>query len=144
MQLEGMRTIYASEVAYVPGAGGGAVALGTDAMRNFCAPSDADQIFQIARQVIPKATLVGTTSQFTVNWNPNTYILTPGPDEIYAQADTSGGRYMYQTQDGYRPIRIQSVPDGLDQFVSELVASYSGQTGMKLIKTPQGNKLQWA
>lgn len=144
MVLLGIRTIYASEVAYVPGAGGGAIALSTDSMRTFCAPSDADQIFAIARQVVPSATLVGTTSQFTVNWNPNTFILSSGPDEIYAQADTSGGRYMYQTENGYRPIRIQSVPDALDQFVSELVASYTGQTGMKLIKTPQGNKLQWA
>ena len=142
MQLEGMRSIYASEVAYVPG-GGAPRALETKAMMNCSSPSEADQILAVARQLVPDAELVGPTSEFRVDWNPNTYILTPGPDEIYAIADTSGGRYMYGTADGYRPIRIQSVSKQLDQFVAELVASYDGQQGIQLVKTPQGIKLQW-
>ena len=139
-----MKTIYAYEVAYVPGGSSGAPrALDTDSMRNFCSPNDADLIFQTAKQVLPQAILVGKTEPFEVQWNPSTSILTAGPDQIYAQADTSGGRYMYGSSDGYRPIRIQSVADGLDQYVSELVASYTGQAGMKLVSTAQGNKLQW-
>lgn len=142
MQLQGMKTIFQSEVAYVA-ANGSPRGLDTKSMMNFCSEGDAQQIFAIARQVVPRAELVGTTDQFTVTWNPNTYILTPGPDELYAQADSSGGRYLYGTPDGYRPIRIQSVSDGLDQFVSELVASYAGQQGMTLKSTPQGLKLLW-
>lgn len=144
MQLEGVRTIYDSEVAYVPGSGGGAIALDTDAMRNFSSPKDAEQIMGIVKQVLPQAQVVGATGPFTTSWNPGTYVLSAGPDQIYAKADSSGGRYMYRTADGYRPLRIQSPPDGLDQFVAELVASYTGKDGIKLIKTPQGNKLQWA
>lgn len=144
MQLEGIRTVFDSEVAYVPGSGGGAIALSTKYMLNFCSPADAEQIMSIVKQVVPQAQLVGGTSEFTATWNPNTYTLTPGPDQIYAQADSSGGRYMYRTADGYRPLRIQSVPNALDQFVSELVASYQGQTGLKLVNTPQGQKLIWA
>ena len=145
MILEGIRTVYDSEAAYVPGSGGGAVALTPDAMRNFCSPDDARQIFDIAKQVLPQAQLIGGTGPFTATWNPGTYILTPGPDAIYANADTSGGRYMYRTPDGYRPMRIQSVSDGLDQFVAELVASYDGtKNGLTLTSTAQGKKLLWA
>lgn len=144
MELDGIRTIYDSEVAYVPGTGGGPIALDTKYMLNFCSPQDAEQILAIARQVLPQAQLVGLTTEFTATWNPNTYTLTPGPDQIYAKADTSGGRYMYRTADGYRPLRIQSVPDSVDQFVSELVASFMGQAGLKLVNTPQGQKLVWA
>lgn len=144
MELEGIRTIYDSEVAYVPGAGGGPRALDTKYMLNFSSPKDAEQILALAKQVLPQAQLVGLTTEFTATWNPNTQTLTAGPDQIYAQADTSGGRYMYRTADGYRPVRIQSVADSVDQFVSELVASYMGQAGLKLVGSPQGAKLIWA
>lgn len=146
MQLQGMKTIYDSEVAYVNQKQGIAPqGLDPKAMMNFCAPDDANQIFSIAQQVVQGATLVGGTGEFTVTWNPGTYVLQPGPNVLYAQADTSGGMYMYRTPDGYRPIRIQSIGAALDQYVSELVASYDGtKNGLVMKGTPQGNKLIWA
>lgn len=144
MELDGFRTIFDSEVAYLPGEKIAPVGLDPDAMKTFCSPSDAEQIFQIVKQVLPKATLVGTTGEFTATYGQN-HILAAGPNQIYADAGSVGGQYMYRTSDGYRPIRIQSVSDGLDQFVAELVASYDGsKNGLTLVSTPQGKKLVWA
>lgn len=144
MTLDGFKTIYKSEVAYLPGQNAGSVSLDTDAMKEFCSPADADAIFAVAVQVVKQAKLVGKTGEFTATYNPGTHVLTAGPDQIYADS-AAGGRYEYQTPDGYRPIRIQSAADGLDQFVSELVASYDGtKNGLTLISTSQGKKLVWA
>lgn len=144
MQLDGFRTIYDTEVAYIPAQGVGPVALDTDAMKFFCSVADADQIFSVAVQVVKAAKLVGKTDEFTAQYNSSTHVLTAGADQVYADS-AAGGRYMYRTDDGYRPIRIQSPADGLDQFISELVASHDGtKNGLTLISTPQGKKLQWA
>lgn len=143
MTLQGIRTIYDSEVAFIPGEGFAPTGLNSQSMSTFCSVSDAEQIFAIARQVVPQAKLVGATGNFTVSYNPNTNILMPGPDQLTSPG-VSGGSYLYRTADGYRPMKIQSPGDGLDQFVSDLVASYNGQTGMVLKATAQGNKLLWA
>lgn len=144
MEFEGIRTIYDSEVAFCPGEGLAPQGLDPQSMSTFCGVEDAEQIFQIAKQVVKQATLVGATGNFTSLWNPGTHVLQPGPDQIFAPG-VSGGRYMYRTADGYRPMKIQSPMDGLDQFVSELVASYDGtKNGLSLISTAQGKKLVWA
>lgn len=142
MQFVGMRTVFDSEVAYVSGTGV-VTAMSTKQMMNFCDPGDAAQILGVALAIVPNAKLIGGTAEFNVTWNPGTAILTPGPDQIFAQADTSGGRYMYRTTDGFRPLRIQDPTQSLDQFCSELVASYNGETGMIIVNTAQGVKLQW-
>lgn len=143
MSFDGMKTIYDEEVAYVPNQGA-PQALTPKYMMNFCSQNDAAEILPIAQQAVPAAILVGGTTDFVVTWNPGTSTLTPGPDAIYAQADSSGGRYMYGSSDGYRPLRVQSIQDGLDQFVAEIVASWDGsKSNLSLQNTAQGKKLIW-
>ena len=144
MELDGFKTIYDSEVAFCPGQELAPQGLDPDSMKTFCSVDDANKIFDIAKQVLPQAKLVGATGEFTAQYNSSTHVLTPGPDQLYATG-VSGGRYLYRTDDGYRPMRIQSVADGLDQFIAELVASYDGsKNGLSLVSTAQGKKLVWA
>lgn len=145
MYFEGIHAILPEVVQWNPGQGVPLMPLKNNQILTFSTPADAEQIYNIARQVSSTCVLVGGTPEKLEYVAQPTGFLVPaqGMVEFFIG---DGGNYVYNTTDGPRPYMLYDPAHNINQQVSWLVATYAaGKEGLAIVPTGSGASMfQWA